>query len=71
MTMTVSTGGQHSTVTDVTVVEHALRQHHVDPTRLGKGFLRYWIDQGKSVEEILDIVGVRPLRREPNVWRTA
>lgn len=63
MTMTVTKAGFTSLVADETVVAQALRQHHIDPARLGKGFLRYWIDKGKSVDEILEIVGVRPLHR--------
>lgn len=63
MTMTVTKAGLTSLVVDETVVADALRQHHIDASKLGKGFLRYWIDQGKSVDEILEIVGVRSAQR--------
>lgn len=63
MTMTVTAAGETCTVTKVDVVELAFRQAGYDPTKLGAGFIRYWLEAGKTVDEILDIAGAAPGRR--------
>lgn len=63
MTLTIIKNGETRTVTDAELVEEAFRETGLNPERLGKGFIRYWLDAGKSIEEILAIAGAPPCRR--------
>lgn len=60
MTLTITSHGQTRVVTDVELVEEAFRQLGYDPTALARGFIPFWLGQGKGVTEILAIAGITP-----------
>lgn len=75
MTMTISSMGQTRVVTEVELVEEAFRALGTDPADLDPGFIPYWLQQGKTLVEIIAIAGEKPTlerRRFPRrVRRTA
>lgn len=64
MTLNISSQGHMRTITDVQVVEAAIRQAGGDPGHLWPQLIPDWIARGLAVEEMLAIAGVeQPQRR--------
>lgn len=57
--MTITSMGQSRTLTEVELVEEAFRALGTDPRDLDPGFIPYWLQQGKSLVEIIAISGSR------------
>lgn len=63
MTMNVTTRTGTRAITDVALVEQAFREAGLDPADLDARFIQYWVNQGKTIDDILVIAGEQPRRR--------
>lgn len=64
MTLNISSYGQTRSVTDVEVVEEAFRDIGCDPSVFDPTFIPFWVQQGKSVGQIIAISGETPRRAQ-------
>lgn len=63
MTLTVTSSGHVDHLTEYEIVALAFVQQGFDPRDLAEGFIAFWLQQHKNVDEILAIAGLQPLRK--------
>lgn len=61
--MNITSMGQTRRVTDIELVEEAFRAIGCDPSGFDAGFIPFWLQRGKSVDQIIAISGETPRRR--------